>query len=297
MHRKTMGLCALLCALSWAPFAQPAFAAEPLRILLTNDDGVDSPGIQALRSAFAAAGHRVTVVAPAANVSGSSAMVTLAAVPVEQREADVYAVEGSPATTVLLGISALFDAATPPDLVVSGINNGANLGPATPISGTVGATIAAIQGLEPPIPAIAVSTNLLVDSETPNSAANTTHFANVAAFTARLIERLQDAPGSQNLLPPGIALNVNYPPLAPEAIAGVRTAVQGQASFFRIGYVEAAPGIFAPSFEPIEPENDVPRSDTTLFNQGYITVVPIDGDYTALLRRRQILGSLSGLDP
>jgi 5'/3'-nucleotidase SurE len=192
-------------------------------------------------------------------------------------------VAGSPATTVILGVTGIFGADSPPDLIVSGTNEGANLGPATPISGTVGATIAAIQTLAEPIPAIAVSTNLIAAEEEPDSPANTEHFRQVGDFVARLVERLQRGGcGCGNeLLPGGIALNVNYPPLAPEEVKGVKLRVQGQAPFFAISFQPVAPGLFAPGFGPVDPENDVPRSDTKAFNEGYITIVPIDGDYTA----------------
>jgi 5'/3'-nucleotidase SurE len=146
-----------LLALMLATFAQltSANACEPeaLNILLTNDDGYDSIGIVALHRALQNAGHRVTRVAPNRNYSGSSTSLTLDLIKApqvpNQEFTRIFAVSGSPATSVLLGATALFTADQPAQLVISGINDGANLGPATPTSGTVGAAIAAIKLLNP----------------------------------------------------------------------------------------------------------------------------------------------------
>lgn len=261
-------------ALSWC-------SSGKLNILLTNDDGYAAPGIQAMQAALVAAGHRVTMVAPLKNQSGSSAAITFSAVPVINPEAGVYAADGSPATTVLLGVSAIIPASNRPMLVVSGINNGANIGSAAPISGTVGAAIAAITQLAKPIPAIAISTDL-VEGTDPTTPANQAHFQEVADFTARLIHRLIDS-SCQNrvgLLPWRTGLNVNYPPRSPTDVVGVVTAVQARMPHFVIGYTPVGGGTYAPTYGAGEPGNG-PRADTKLFNEGYITVVPIDGDYTA----------------
>jgi 5'/3'-nucleotidase SurE len=252
-----------------------------LNILLTNDDGYDTDGIVALHRALKSAGHNVKRIAPERNYSGSSASLTLevlTATQVSNEEfAEVYAVAGSPATTVLVGATAMFGPDEVVDLVVSGINDGANLGPATPISGTVGATIAAMKVLVPPVPAIAVSTNAV--SEEEGSAENLAHVANIANFTTRLIAALQcgDQPWSTGAL----ALNVNYPPLMPKAIKGVRVAAQGEAAYFSIGFKALGDDRYAPDFGPAAPGPDSADSDTALFGEGYITIVPIDGNYTA----------------
>jgi 5'/3'-nucleotidase SurE len=161
--------------------------------------------------------------------------------------------------------------------VVSGINDGANLGPATPISGTVGAIIAALKVRVPPIPGIAVSTNLI--GEEDDVEANLAHVANIADFTSRLVEALYC--GADPWSTGALALNVNYPPLTPDAIKGVRLAVQGRASYFAIGFKAVADDRYVPEFGPTEGGPDIDGSDTVLFGQGFITIVPIDGDYTA----------------
>ena len=270
--RKLIGL-----VLGGACLLLTAGEAHALDILLTNDDGFDAPGIQALAAALRRAGNDVTVFAPSSNRSGSSASLTFAPITVKRTAPEVYAVDASPASTVTLGASESVEGIKRPDLIVSGINAGANIGPSTPTSGTIGATIAAILELRKPIPAIAFSTDLVEPDQT--SAANKKNSNDVAAFAARLVGVLNG--GNKVLgLRPGLALNVNYPALAPNAVKGVRLAAQGLAVLFPPSFEETKPGTYVSTARPVEPKRDVPLSDTLLFYKGYITIVPIDGDYT-----------------
>lgn len=142
-------------------------AAEPLAILVTNDDGVGSEGIDVLVQGLAGLPDvTVTVVAPAENETGSSDTTTPSSVPVEDTATasgyEAVAVQGFPADSVIYALDGL---GLEPDLVVSGINEGQNIGDAVELSGTVGAArTAARRGL----PALAVSAGLadLVDYET-----------------------------------------------------------------------------------------------------------------------------------
>lgn len=286
--RRTSTIAVCLTVTIWLSGPAVAAAADcdapGLNILLTNDDGYDTPGIVALHRSLAAAGHQVKRVAPAENQSGSSASLSLSDVVVtqvpEQQFGEVYAVTTTPATTVLLGATALFTSKQPLDLVVSGINEGANLGPATPISGTVGAVIAGLRVLQPQVPGIAVSTNPVNDE--PTSAENLALLERIASFVARLVGTLRErACGQKPLLPPDTALNVNYPPLEPARIKGVRLATQGRAPYFRIGFQALEGGMYVPAFGAPEPAEDAPNADTRLFNDGWVTVVPLDGDYSA----------------
>lgn len=284
-HRLTrlLAIAGLMLAASTAPTAEPACQPPQLNILLTNDDGYDTPGIIALHRALNLAGHRVKRVAPAENQSGSSTSlaftgVTVADVGDEEFDA-VYAVSATPATTVVLGATALFSEREPVDLVVSGINQGANLGPATPISGTVGAVISALQMLQPPVPGIAISSNLV--NENPQSQENLQLAARISTFIARLIDVLQTRRcGEGHILPSRVALNINYPPLAAADIQGVRLAAQGQTPYFQLSFKHLEGGLYVPAFGGPEPTEDVADADTSLFNAGYVTVVPIDGDYS-----------------
>lgn len=298
MLRYAIATCALVLAA--APAGASSYCQDgKLRILLTNDDGFDAPGIRALKTALAGAGHSVTLVGPAVNQSGTSAALTLGLLTVTNPEPGVYSVTGTPATSVLLGVTAILDADHRPQLVVSGINNGANLGPATAISGTVGATTAAMTQFVQPIPAIAVSTDL-VEGTDPTTPANVAHFADVADFTARLVADLVTgacAEGS-GLLPRRTGLNVNYPPLAPADVAGVKLAAQGRAPFFTIGYTPIGGGSYVPTFGAAAPSPDVTNSDTVAFDDGFVTIVPIDADFTAKPGVFRIVGArITGLQP
>ncbi|MBL4783497.1 MAG: hypothetical protein JKX92_14770 [Porticoccaceae bacterium] len=253
-----------------------------LSILLSNDDGFDKPGIIALQQVLSQDQHRVVLAAPAKNASGSSASMTFTPVVVEQVRDNTYAISASPATSVVLAVSALYPPGSPPDLVISGINEGANLGPATGISGTVGATTVAIEILEPPIPAIAISTDPLGPDYSAQE--NTEHLQAIAAFTLDLVNHLnENRCKSGLLLPKGLALNINYPALPSEKIKGIAMKEQGQAPYFKISYKPSKKdaNIFLPVFKARPLGADIKQSDTTAYQQGYITIVAMDGDYTS----------------
>jgi 5'-nucleotidase len=168
-----------------------------LHILLSNDDGYLARGLRVLAdvlSEFAT----VTVVAPDRNRSGASNSLTLdAPLRVEQVSDSVYFVNGTPTDCVHVAITGLLE--NEPDMVVSGINHGANLGDDVLYSGTVAA---AMEGRFLGLPAIAVS---LVQAQYKN-------FAAAAAITARLVRQIVDDP-----LPKDTILNVNVPDLAKES--------------------------------------------------------------------------------
>ena len=272
--------------------------AAALTILLTNEEGWDALGIQTMKEALMAAGHDVIVVAPSSDQRRSGASLMQGPVAVSQESANEYAAETTPATCVAIGIAIL---GREPDLVVSGIHGRATLGAEVPFSGTVGAAIAAIapQTASVCIPAIALSTGFssggtgdgvligtdLLGIEDLVISAPAAYEA-VAAFAVNLIAYLEGGPAGlgEGLLPPGIALNVNYPVLPPEVqIRGIQVAVQGQISFESpLFFRESEPGLFVPSpGRRRRVIQEVPGADTTAFSQGYLTIVPLMADYTA----------------
>jgi 5'-nucleotidase len=298
-----------------------ASAAPALVVALSNDDGWDAPGIQAMKTALVAAGHSVTLAGPLDEQSGSSAANNFVSNLVIKKEAvDEYSVavaggtEGAePATSALIAIGIAKDAngGVAPDLLVSGINAGANIGAATQLSGTVGGAIVALaNGLNGTVPAIAISTDEPCDLDDPPGgdlpaceAANAVHFANVASFLTDFIAHLETKPGFldsvDGLLPTGVGLNINYPPIAPEAIQGVSLNRQGKTLV--IGGVPLAVDFvcFACAVIPVgasspggiggagfDPTPDVADSDSAAFGAGFITVVPIEPDYTAAKNSR-----------
>lgn len=297
----------LIATLVLGLHAAPCLALD---ILLTNDDGYTAVGIQTLEAALQAAGHNVIMVAPFGERSGSSAAINLAPVSPMQVGAQDYALytldelitgdraplPATPATCVLFGLSVTLGGVAP-DLVVSGTNVGANVGTATPFSGTVGATTA---GLAAGVPSIAFSSDPPdVDESDPAFAQ---HFANVADFAVSLIAQLETKPGAlanePGLLPDGIALNVNYPTVAPADVQGVKLTVQGQASSASLVFVPLGGGIYVPAVGPGSGGDDVLASDTEALADGYITVTPISSDMTAAPAGRSRFESvLAGLEP
>jgi 5'-nucleotidase len=180
-----------------------------VKILLSNDDGYRAEGLEALSVAIKPLGA-VTIVAPDRNRSGASNSLTLD-VPVRATTyaADSYYCNGTPTDCVHLAISGLFEFEH--DIVVSGINHGANLGDDTLYSGTVAA---AVEGRFLGLPAIAVS--LCVEPGSPRN------FAAAAGLAARLVERIARAPLQESVI-----LNVNVPDLPDGALRGVRVTRLG----------------------------------------------------------------------
>jgi 5'-nucleotidase len=184
-------------------------------ILITNDDGVDAPGLLALKQALQALGD-VVVVAPDRNWSASGHTKTLhKPLRVEKRTlrdgSPAYATDGAPTDCVALVMLGLFP--EKPALVVSGINPGANLAHDLTYSGTVAA---AMEGAINAIPSIAVSIN--AENRDPID------FTPAAEFAAHLARRMLSNGG----LPPDTFLNVNVPTIPLEQIRGVRITRLGK---------------------------------------------------------------------
>jgi len=184
-------------------------AATLVKILLSNDDGYQAEGLRALSAAIKPLGT-VKIVAPDRNRSGASNSLTLD-VPVRavQYDEDAYYVNGTPTDCVHLAISGLFDFEH--DIVVSGINDGANLGDDTLYSGTVAA---AVEGRFLGLPAIAVS--LCVEQGSPRN------FASAAQVAASLVTRM-----AQNPLQRPVILNVNVPDLPDGDLRGIKVTRLG----------------------------------------------------------------------
>jgi 5'/3'-nucleotidase SurE len=280
-----------------------------LNVVLGNDDGWDAPGIQAMKGALVAAGHSVVLSAPADEQSGSSGALNFDTLQIVKRRdlADEGALEYSvavldtgagaePATSAMVGVgiaASLFGG--PPDVLISGINSGQNLGAAAQISGTVGAATAAISSVSggAQIPAIAISTDEPC-GEPECEEENEANYGRVADFVVRLLGELEAVAGDGPLMPAGIGLNINHPPL--EQVAGAVVARQGQTfsvpgvGAISLGYgcygncLEASIGAPVPGgltgAAPIDVDEGA-AADTTANAAGFITVVPITPDYTA----------------
>lgn len=210
-------LAVVACAPMFGSASAPAQPAAPYRILVANDDGVRAPGILAVAKALQALGE-VTVIAPAENQSGKGHSITI----YEPIFRDEHVLDGlraiglgaTPASTMKVALTKIVT--TKPDLVVSGINRGYNLGLSTYLSGTVGAAReAASRG----IPAIAASLGMPA-----------TDYSIAAAEIARIAAHVKT-----NGLPAGVFLNVNVPH---GPLKGVMVTTQGMTAGGKEGFEE-----------------------------------------------------------
>ena len=237
------------------------------RILVTNDDGVHSEGIHALADALRTLGD-ITVVAPHIEASAIGHALTLRRpLRLEQLRSGVYEVDGTPTDCVNVAFTKLFE--TPPDLVVSGINKGLNIGDDVTYSGTVsGAMEASLLG----VPGIAVS--LARTSGTYDFS----HAASAAATIAALVLRVGLAPRT--------FLSINVPTGTPK---GFKLTVQGKRNHITIVDERCDPRGRA-YYWIEEGQNDWEphdRSDFQAVHDGYVSVTPLQPDmtdYTALER-------------
>lgn len=251
----------------------------PLDILLTNDDGAETAGIRALRTQLVAAGHRVTLVAPDHNASGTAMSFNWGPVRVTRDPDDpaVFAVSGSPATAVVLGATALYPDGRHPDLVVSGINHGPNKGSLLVLSGTVGAALAGTLLLDPPVPGFAVNAERLNAAEPIDSPANRAQLAAVAAQFAQLVAASRGWFCEDGLVTRDrTVLNVNYPARPVQELRGTVVADQGNAT--DLGVTFAATG--NDTYRAETRRSDVADgrgSDNHWLELGYVTVTPVSG--------------------
>jgi 5'-nucleotidase len=265
--------------------------AQPLRVLVTNDDGVGAAGIDALVTALAANPNlALTVIAPAANQSGTGDQVTGASGTIDVTSSTTaggfpaLAVTGFPADTVVFGIVESL-AATPPELVVSGINDGQNIGDLVALSGTVGAALwAARLG----VPAFAVSAQIA-----------TGDFVAAAQFTATLVERFRTSGGFRKRMvdrkPPfkGLVLNLNFPS-CPGGPRGLKLLPVGRQTAF-VDYTLQADVGGVQTWKPVTQTTgpfgvncastlEDPATDLEAFTNGFATVSPIGAERSITTR-------------
>ncbi len=237
-----------------------------MNILLTNDDGIHAGGLWALFCRLRER-HTVTVIAPDRERSAIGHAITLheplrASLVTVNGGYSGYAVSGTPADCVKLGLFELLG--TRPDMVVSGINPGANVGININYSGTVAAAKeAAVYGVS----AIAVS----MDGFTAN------HYDDAALFVSRLTEKVFNGK-----LPAGTFLNVNIPDVALKAMAGVRPSRQGLPESLDFFEKRVDPRNRAYYWQGCETQRfeASPDVDGTALAEKYISITPIKCDMT-----------------
>lgn len=266
MLRSTIG--ALVLVMTGT--AASAQTEPPLRILITNDDGVSSAGIAALVTALHPIAD-VVVAAPAEDNSGQSQSITLFARPLKVDSLPAsggvphYAVHGTPADSVVFGLLET-GKERPFDMVISGINKGENVGDAVPVSGTIGA---ARQAVMMGVPAIAVSQQYRRDGGYD--------FRLAARYTAQLVQQLhrmgKAAPRLVNVNVPTEAKGVRFVPAAGSSFAITtlrKMGEEGGSASYRVDFKPGAAG--------------TPGADTAALAAGYITVsalIPYANDTAA----------------
>lgn len=257
----------------------PEPSSRPLKILVSNDDGIEAPGILALADALLPLGT-VTVAAPRGNRTGTSHGVTsdrpIAVLESERQGMTWFAIDALPATCVRLAVEELLS--EKPDLVVSGINWGENLGTVTFYSATVaGAREAAFLG----IPSIAV--NLAVGKGMDYKVA-----AGIMADIVRAV--------GKDGIPKGTFLNVNIPDLPKESIRGVRITRQDTRApidLFEKAVTPEGATEYKPSWKHHEPAGE--DTDIWAVRNGYVSVSVFGIDQSAGATARKALGRLEKL--
>ncbi|HBK47069.1 MAG TPA: 5'/3'-nucleotidase SurE [Xanthomonadaceae bacterium] len=251
-----------------------------MRVLVSNDDGVDAPGINILAEELRAAGHEVTVVAPDRDRSGASNSLTLD-LPIRTKRIDHYtcSVAGTPTDCVHLALTGMLE--YEPDIVVSGINNAANLGDDVIYSGTVSA---AMEGRFLGLPAVAVS---LV---TRNHEAH--NFQTAARAAVEIVKRLIADP-----LPADTILNVNVPDLPWHQVRGFEVTRLGNRHRSEPCLPQSDPrGRTVYWIGPAGPEQDAgPGTDFHAVRTGYISITPIQVDLTRYQALEKVAGWVCGL--
>ncbi len=233
------------------------------RILLTNDDGIEADGLRELEAGCAGLGELV-VVAPDREQSACSHALTLQRpLRIEERGPGRFAVDGTPTDCVFLGINQILRDRRP-DLVLSGINRGGNLGDDLTYSGTVAAAFeATLLG----IPALAVSLEI----------AREHHFAAAGRVAARLAAEVLDRG-----LPPGTLLNINVPDLPFARLRGIRITRQGKRTYsdeVRENIDPRGRRYYWIGGEVL-PDEAAEGSDAAAVREGYVSLTPVHLDLT-----------------
>jgi 5'-nucleotidase len=241
-----------------------------VQVLITNDDGIDSPGLAVLAAVAREAGHDVVVAAPSREFSGASAAITAVErdgrILVEPRDlpgapgVPAWSVAASPALIVLVALSGGLDGGLggPPDLVLSGINYGANAGRAVTHSGTVGAALTAALGGRRAA-AFSVGHSVRRPDEP--------RWATPAAVIGQLLPMITELPG-------GVLLNVNVPDVPYEDLRGIKRAPLATFGAVQFIVAERGEGYVRMTLEDNEAALEE-GTDEYWLARNHVTVTPI----------------------
>jgi 5'-nucleotidase len=240
-----------------------------MRILLTNDDGVHAPGLKVLEEIARQFSEDIWICAPSEEQSGAGHSLTLSRpvrlIKLGERR---FAVSGTPTDAVMMALRKVMD--SPPDLILSGVNRGANLGDDITYSGTVSA---AIEGALAGIRAIALS-----QVYAREGLGDDVPFGAAREWGPRVLAPLIDAPLAERTL-----ININFPALEPEKVKGIRVVRQGFHDYSRGSIVEGRDPrgyrYFWFGLDPIEHTLDH-GTDLEAIEDGYVAVTPLQLDLT-----------------
>jgi len=240
-----------------------------MRILLTNDDGVNAPGLYVLEKIAAQLSDDIWICAPSEEQSGAGHSLTLNR-PVRLREHAPrrFSVTGTPTDAVTMGLRKVLPG--PPDLILSGVNRGANLGDDVTYSGTVSA---ALEGALAGIRSVALSQVYGAEG-----VGNAVDFSAAEEWGAKALRPLLDIPFT-----PRTMINVNFPPRPAGQVKGVRVARQGFHDYARGSIVEGIdPRGFPYYWFGLHGIEHTPGHNTDLeaIAEGYVSVTPLQLDLT-----------------
>lgn len=241
-----------------------------MRILLTNDDGINARGLDLLETVAQGFSDDIWVVAPTEEQSGAGHSLTLTE-PVRLRRHDNrrFSVTGTPTDAVMLALAHIMKD-SPPDLILSGINRGANLAEDVTYSGTVSA---AMEGALAGVPSVALS-----QSYSREGMGDTVPFAAAEAWAEKVLGPLIGLD-----LAPGTLINVNFPALPPDEVNGIRICRQGIRDYGRLRIVERTdPRGYDYYWFGLGPMVQTPGHSTDLETvaDGFVSVSPLHLDLT-----------------
>ena len=236
-----------------------------MRILLTNDDGIGAPGFGLLEQIAATFSDDVWAVAPTEEQSGAGHSLTLTR-PLRLRKLGErrFAVNGTPTDAVMIALAHVMKD-SPPDLILSGVNRGANLAEDVTYSGTVSA---AMEGALAGVPSIALS-----QAYARQGMGDGVPFAAAEAWASKVLAELIATP-----LNPGVLVNVNFPALPADEVRGVRVCRQGRRDYGRLQVVERSdPRGFPYYWFGLATLVTTPGHDTDLeaIADGFVAVTPL----------------------
>ncbi len=251
-----------------------------MRILLTNDDGINAPGLNVLERIARQFSDDVWICAPSEEQSGAGHSLTLTRpVRLHKHAERRFSVSGTPTDALTMGLKKVLPA--PPDLILSGVNRGANLGDDVTYSGTVSA---AIEGALAGIRSIAFS-----QVYSKEGMGDDVSFAAAEEWGPKLLKSLIDAPFAPRTL-----MNVNFPALAANEVKGIRAVRQGFHDYARGSVVEGTdPRGYRYFWFGLHGIEHTPGHDSDLeaIADGFVSVTPLHLDMThdpslAMLKER-----------